>query len=258
VGQVGAAGILIDTLVLTTTFALAVTLGTRFFRLDSETSMLIGAGSAICGAAAIMATEPVVRAKADHVAIAVSTVVVFGTVAMFLYPALYPLMPHGLALHGPRAFGIYTGSTIHEVAQVFAAGRSINEAVANTAVITKMVRVMMLAPFLMGLAAWLGRGAAHRSAAQQARSANIPWFAIVFVGVVIVHSLGVFPPRVVSVATALDTVLLATAMAALGLTTRISALRAAGPRPLLLGATLFAWLIVGGGAINALISAWLP
>ena len=254
VGQVGAAGILIDALVLTTTFALAVTLGTRFFRLDRETSMLIGAGSAICGAAAVMATEPVVRARADHVAIAVSTVVVFGTVAMFLYPALYPLMPHGLALHGARAFGIYTGSTIHEVAQVFAAGRSINEGVANTAVITKMVRVMMLAPFLMGLSAWLGRTASHRSAAQPVTSTNIPWFAIAFVGVVIAHSLGVFPPRVVSAATALDTVLLATAMAALGLTTQIGALRAAGPRPLLLGATLFAWLIVGGGAINALVS----
>jgi uncharacterized integral membrane protein (TIGR00698 family) len=257
VGQVGAAGVLIDAFVVVTTFALAVTLGTRWFGLDRETSMLIGAGSAICGAAAVMATEPVVRAKADHVAIAVSTVVIFGTMAMFLYPAMYPLVPHGLALHGARSFGIYTGSTIHEVAQVFAAGRSINQAVANTAVITKMVRVMMLAPFLMGLSAWLGRTAAHRSATQKAPNANIPWFAIAFVGIVIIHSLGVFPAPVVRAATELDTVLLAMAMAALGLTTQVAALRAAGPRPLLLGATLFGWLIIGGGAINALVSTWL-
>lgn len=257
IGQVGAAGVLIDALVVVSTFTLAATLGTRLFRLDRETSMLIGAGSAICGAAAVMATEPVVRAKADHVAIAVSTVVVFGTAAMLLYPTLYALMPHRLTPVGARAFGIYTGSTIHEVAQVFAAGRSVNETVANTAVITKMVRVMMLAPFLMGLSAWIARGAEHRSGGHQAHATNIPWFAVAFVGVVLFNSLGLLSPQVLSAATTADTVLLATAIAALGLTTDISAIRAAGPKPLWLGAMLFVWLIVGGAAINATVSVWL-
>lgn len=256
VGAVGAAGVLIDALVLTSTFTLAVMLGSRWFGLERETAMLIGAGSAICGAAAVMATEPVVRAKADQVTIAVSTVVVFGTAAMFLYPALYPLI--ALAPHGARAFGIYTGSTIHEVAQVFAAGHAVSEAVANTAVITKMVRVMMLAPFLMALSAWLNRAAAHRSAAEQAPGISVPWFAVAFIGVVVLHSLGVFPAHVVTTAAGLDTVLLAMAMAALGLTTRVAALRTAGPRPLWLGATLLVWLVIGGGAINVLISSWLP
>jgi uncharacterized integral membrane protein (TIGR00698 family) len=175
----------------------------------------------------------------------------------FLYPALYACMPHGLSPEGARAFGVYTGSTIHEVAQVFAAGRSVSESVANTAVITKMVRVMMLAPFLMGLSVWMTRGSVHRLGAQEKRRSGIPWFAVAFVGVVIFNSLGALSPRMVSAATTLDTVLLAMAMASLGLTTHISALRAAGPRPLLLGAVLFVWLMVGGGAINALVSAWL-
>ncbi len=257
VGQVGAAGVLIDALVVTSTFALAVPLGTRLFRLDRQTSMLIGAGSAICGAAAVMATEPVVRGKADQVTIAVSTVVVFGTAAMFVYPALYPLVPHGLTPEGARAFGVYTGSTIHEVAQVFAAGRSVSETVANTAVITKMVRVMMLAPFLMGLSAWIARSSEHCSGRHQARAPSIPWFAVAFVGVVLFNSLGLLSPQVLSAATTADTVLLAMAMAALGLTTHISAVRAAGPKPLWLGAVLFAWLIVGGAAINATVSGWL-
>jgi uncharacterized integral membrane protein (TIGR00698 family) len=257
VGQVGLGGVLIDALVVLSTFMLAVLLGTRIFRLGRETSMLIGAGSAICGAAAVMAAQPVVRGNADDVTIAVSTVVVFGTVAMFLYPALYPLMPHGLSPEGAPAFGVYTGSTIHEVAQVFAAGRSVSESVANTAVITKMVRVMMLAPFLMGLSAWIARGTDHRVGTHRARRAGAPWFAVAFVGVVIFNSCGVLPARLVSAATTLDTVLLAMAMVSLGLTTHISALRAAGPRPLLLGAVLFAWLMVGGGAINLLVSAWL-
>jgi uncharacterized integral membrane protein (TIGR00698 family) len=256
VGQVGIAGVLIDALVLMSTFGLAVTLGTRVFRLDRETSMLIGAGSAICGAAAVMATEPVVRARADQVTIAISTVVVFGTVAMFLYPAIYAFMPHWFPVDA-RAFGVYAGSTIHEVAQVFAAGRAVSGDVANTAVITKMVRVMMLAPFLIGLSAWMGRSAEHQSGALRARPLSIPWFAVVFVGVVIFNSLAPLPPRLVSAATNVDTLLLAMAMAALGLTSHLSALRAAGPKPLSLGAVLFVWLIVGGGAVNGLVTAWL-
>jgi len=113
---------------------------------------------------------------------------------------------------------------------------------------------MMLAPFLIGLSAWIGRGAKHRSAA---RALSIPWFAVAFVGVVIFNSLTPLPPRIVGAATVVDTVLLAMAMAALGLTTHISALRAAGPKPLWLGAVLFVWLIVGGGAINWLADRWL-
>jgi uncharacterized integral membrane protein (TIGR00698 family) len=99
-----------------------------------------------------MATGPVVRAKPEQVTVAVSTVVVFGTLAIFLYPALYSLNLLWILLPpGRSAFGIYAGSTIHEVAQVFAAGRSVSMETANTAVITKLVRVMMLAPFLIGL-----------------------------------------------------------------------------------------------------------
>jgi uncharacterized integral membrane protein (TIGR00698 family) len=257
VSQVGVAGVLIDALVLASTFLIAVWFGTRVLGLDRETSILIGAGSAICGAAAVMATEPVVRAKAANVAIAISTVVLFGTVAMFTYPALYALMTHGSSAASTRTFGIYTGSTIHEVAQVFAAGRSVSESVANTAVITKLVRVMMLAPFLILLSAWIGRGTKHHAAGGRALAFSIPWFAVAFVGVVGFNSLALLPARILGLATQLDTLLLAMAMAALGLGTQISALRSAGPKPLFLGAVLFVWLIAGGGAINALVTAWL-
>src|SRR5712675_587144 len=142
VAEVGAAGIAIDAVVLSSTFALACWAGTRVFGLDRTTAMLIGAGSSICGAAAVMATEPVVRGRSDQVTVAVSTVVVFGTLAIFLYPAIYYFSNryHLLAM-SPASYGIFAGSTIHEVAQVVAAGRSISEGAANTAVITKMVRV---------------------------------------------------------------------------------------------------------------------
>ena len=265
IGQVGVAGVLIDALLLSSTFALAHFLGTRIFGLDRSTSMLIGAGNAICGAAAVMATEPLVRAKSEQVTVAISTVVVFGTVAIFVYPALYELNLHWQLVPavGTRAFGIYAGSTIHEVAQVFAAGRSISPETANTAVITKMVRVMMLAPFLIGLSGWLARDtskaadASSSGSSSSTRKLTIPWFAFAFVAVVVINSFAWLPKSFVGSAIDLDTFLLAMAMGALGLTTHLSAIRKAGVKPLLLGAILFAWLIGGGALINILVEGWV-
>lgn len=116
VGHVGLAGIVIDALLVSTTFVLTVFLGVGVFGLDRRTAMLIGAGSSICGAAAVMATEPVVRAKADQVTMDISTVVVFGTIAIFVYPASYALSHHGSATSNPQAFGVSADSTIHEEA----------------------------------------------------------------------------------------------------------------------------------------------
>jgi len=262
IGQVGLAGVLIDAVLLSSTFALALVLGTRVFGLDRPTAMLIGAGNAICGAAAVMATEPLLRTRSEQVTVAVSTVVIFGTLAIFLYPALYELNLHWHLLPaGSKAFGIYAGSTIHEVAQVFAAGNSISAATADTAVITKMVRVMMLAPFLLAISGYLAR---TQSGARTTGTSKLrlPWFAFAFVAVVLFNSLDLLPHPLVAATTNTDTFLLAMAMAALGLTTHLSAIRRAGVKPMLLGAVLFIWLVVGGAAINSVfcggnMEAWV-
>jgi len=296
--HVGVAGVIIDTVVVCSTFALAWVLGTRWLGLDRKTAMLIGAGSSICGAAAVMAAEPVVRGRAEQVTVAVSTVVVFGTIAIFLYPALYHLNVFGI--RSPAAYGLFAGSTIHEVAQVVAAGRAIGEQAAATAVITKMVRVMLLAPFLLGLSVYLSResrSGSHGAASVDSRDATtigsggvasvdsggvasvgsggeasvgsggeadaagpritIPWFALGFVAVTALNSLVALPVQLTAVVTTFDTFVLAMAMAALGLTTHVSAIRNAGVRPLVLAAVLFAWLIAGGVAINAGVTALL-
>ena len=255
VGQVGLAGVVIDALVLISTFALSLLLGTRLLKLDRNTAMLIGAGSAICGAAAVMAAEPVVRAKSEQVTVAVSTVVVFGSIAIFLYPLLYELNQQWHLLGSSAAdFGIYIGSTVHEVAQVVAAARSINQEAANAAVIANMVRVMMLAPFLVLLSLYMSRRAGADAASSLSKpQLAIPWFAFAFVGVVGINSFSILPQRLVIGATQLDTLLLAMAMAALGLSTHVSAIRRAGPKPLALATFLFCWLIAGGAAINRVV-----
>lgn len=256
IGQVGLAGIAIDALVLASTFGLAMFLGTKVFKLERNCAILIGAGSSICGAAAVMATEPVVKGRSEDVTVAVSTVVVFGTIAIFLYPVLYQLN-QGWQLLGatPTAFGVYIGSTVHEVAQVVAAGKSIGQEAANAAVIAKMVRVMMLAPFLVILSAVLARGKAKADGHDKAAKLAIPWFAFIFIGVVAFNSLGLLPAGTVATITDIDTALLAMAMAALGLTTHMSAIRRAGIKPLLLAGLLFCWLIAGGAAINHVVGS---
>jgi uncharacterized integral membrane protein (TIGR00698 family) len=255
VTAVGATGWLIDFLTLSSTFLLACWLGRRVFGLDRETTLLIGAGSSICGAAAVMATGPVAKAEAGKTAIAVATVVLYGTLAIFAYPWLYHvLQAHGMPVSA-QAFGIYTGSTVHEVAQVVAAGHALGPEAENAAVIAKMMRVMMLAPFLLLLSGWLARQAPAKNGT--AAPVTVPWFALAFIAVVMLNSLQLLPPHWVQALLALDNLLLAMAMAALGLTTQFSALKQAGLRPLLLGGLLFAWLMAGGAGINLLVNALL-
>lgn len=247
IGHIGWAGILIDLLIIATTFTLAVQLGTRVFGLDKQTAMLIGAGSSICGAAAVMATEPVVRGQAHKVSVAVATVVIFGTLGMFVYPLLYPHL--GLS---ETAYGLYAGSTIHEVAQVVVAGRSVSEQAASFAVIEKMLRVMMLAPFLVILSSRIGN---EGGAGAAKRKITIPWFAVLFIVAAGVNSLHLLPAGLVAAILQIDTVLLAMAMAALGLRTHVGAVQQAGAKPILLASILFLFLMTGGYVINRFITA---
>ena len=245
IADVGVSGIVIDALTLCSTFMMACWLGQKVFGLDKHTSWLIGAGSSICGAAAVLATEPVVKAEASKVTVAVATVVIFGTLAIFIYPAMYPLLAHWFS---PEAYGIYIGSTMHEVAQVVAAGHAVTPETENAAVIAKMLRVMMLAPFLLFMAARVKQLAP--AGATEKSKITIPWFAIMFIVVTIFNSFHLLPNSVVQMLITLDTIMLAMAMAALGVTTHVSALKKAGAKPLMMALVLFIWLIVGGGAIN--------
>ncbi len=258
VAQVGPAAVLIDAIVLSSTFGIACFLGTRVFGLDKTTSMLIGSGSAICGAAAVLATQPVVRGRSDQVAVAVCTVVVFGTIGMFLYPALYQMVADAGWLSA-KQYGVYAGSTIHEVAQVVAAGRAVSEHAADTAVIAKMVRVMMLAPFLVLLSMWVARSdrAQGNADAPTFSLAALPWFALGFVAITAFNSTVSIPAEVKRLLIDFDTLMLAMAMAALGMTTHLSAIRRAGMKPLMLASALFAWLLIGGFAINMIVTRLL-
>ncbi|WP_426222597.1 YeiH family protein [Psychrobacter sp. DWR1-2-3] len=253
VASVGMPAVMTDALVLTSTFLLTYWLGIRWLKVDKQTTLLIGSGASICGAAAVIAAEPVVKAEAHKVTIAVATVVVFGTIAMLLYPFLYQLGWLQPWLNSQQ-YGIYTGSTIHEVAQVVVAGNAVSTEVGNTAVVTKMIRVMMLAPFLLilsfALTATSSKNGKKLSLMKRVQQVKVPWFAFVFILVVLLHTWVPMAASFERSMVMLDDVLLTMAMFALGLTTHLSAIKQAGVKPLILGAMMFAWLIIGGGLIN--------
>ncbi|PWK08893.1 putative integral membrane protein (TIGR00698 family) [Psychrobacter immobilis] len=257
VSSVGLSAVMSDALVLTSTFLLTYWIGTRWLKVDKQTTLLIGSGASICGAAAVIAAEPVVKAEAHKVTIAVATVVVFGTVAMLLYPFLYHLGWLQPWLNAQQ-YGIYTGSTIHEVAQVVVAGNAVSPEVGDTAVVTKMIRVMMLAPFLLILSFALTKGSSDNgkkpSFINRIQQVKVPWFAFIFIAIVLLHTWVPMSASFERSMVMLDDVLLTMAMFALGLTTHLGAIKQAGVKPLILGAIMFAWLIVGGGLINIGIS----
>lgn len=251
VAAVGVPGVLLAVIVVGGTFALALWIGVRWLRMDRATVVLIGAGSAICGAAAVMGAQSVVRAPERSAAVAVATVVVFGTLSMLLYPLLYAWS--GLT---PWQFGLFAGGTIHEVAQVVAVGAALGvDDAANAAVIEKMLRVVLLAPFLLLLA--LGYRASDGGAARPRwRADQMPWFAVGFLLVVALHSTGWVPAAVVALLVDLASLLLAMGMVAIGLRTRFSSLREAGLQPLKLAALLFLFLTGGGYLLTRLLTAW--
>ena len=247
--EVGTTGIVIDLLVVLSTLALGWFIGRRLLGMDRETVLLASAGSAICGAAAVLATVPMLREEEHSVAaksaVAVATVVIFGTLAMFLYPVIY-------AWIGPNLFdfGIYVGSTVHEVAQVVAIGGTLGESVQHSAVIAKMIRVLLLVPVLLVLGLLL----TGRTASGARQPLPIPWFALAFVALAGINSLHLIPEPVVAQLRLLGILLLTAAMAALGIDTTFARMRQAGLRPMLLGGLLFLHLILIGGLFNWLLA----
>ena len=261
IAAVGIDGFMVSLIMLSTTFLLGTYLGMKIFKMDRDTSMLTAAGGAVCGAAAVLATEPVLKAEGHKTAVAVSMVVLFGTISMFLYPVLYMsiIKPAVGFLHmSPQVFGIYTGGTIHEVAQVVAVPASILGApqdMANSAVIVKMTRVIMIAPMLIVLGIYLSYVAKKSGKAGDGLKLVIPWFAVYFIGMAGFNSLNLVPHAIVSVINEIDTFLLTMAMTALGMGTIFSKFKGLGLAPLYTAGSMFIWLVVGGFLVTKFVVA---
>ncbi|ABE30989.1 hypothetical protein DR64_4136 [Paraburkholderia xenovorans LB400] len=256
IAQVGVPGLAESVLVVVSTLVIGTWAGMKIMKLDRDTALLTAAGSAICGAAAVLAFESTLQSKPHKSAMAVGSVVLFGTLSMFLYPVLFKAGWLHLDTVGA---GLFFGGTIHEVAQVVGAASNVSPEATHIATIVKMTRVMLLVPVLLVVGMWVNRSA-RRSAASAGtqdgahshapRKLAVPWFALGFLAFVVINSLHVLPQAATSTLNSLDTFALTMAMTALGIETRISQIRQAGPRALTTGFILYVWLIAGGLGIT--------
>ncbi len=264
IADVGLDGFLVSLTMLTTTLILGSWAGTKLFGMDRDTSILTAAGGAVCGAAAVLATEPVLKAEEHKTAVAVSMVVLFGTISMFLYPVMYETIIKGAVgfLHmDPRTFGIYVGGTIHEVAQVVAVPASVPgspKEMADAAVIVKMTRVIMIAPMLIVMGLYLAWDAKKAGGNRDEKmKLVIPWFAVYFIMVAGFNSFHLIPQNIVDIINQIDTFLLTMAMTALGMGTIFAKFKGLGLAPVYTALTMFVWLVVGGFVVTKAIVEFL-
>jgi len=254
IAAVGLAGITVDAIIVTVTIIGGYLVG-KVLKMDHETAMLTSVGSGICGAAAVLGAEATMRTKPYKTAVAVATVVIFGTLSMFLYPIAYRA---GILQLSPEQMGIFSGSTLHEVAHAVGAGNALGDNIAPTTVIVKMIRVMMLVPVLLILGIWVARRSrtVDNAASGERGKVAIPWFAFGFLLVIAINSLSVYlntlstpmgiPAWGNEVINYIDTFLLTMAMAALGAETSFDKFKKAGAKPFILASIIYLWLIVGG------------
>lgn len=233
--SVGTVGLAIVSITLISTFCFTTWLGKQL-GVSQKLAQLIASGTSICGASAVVATNVVVDGSDEDVAYAVAMVTVFGTTSMLFYPLLA-----GLFHLSPQAFGIWCGASIHEVAQVIAAAFQAGAASGQIATISKLSRVMLLAPTVLSLG-FLSVRSISREQKLDIRRVPIPWFVLYFVAVILVNSLNVFPADFKGIAIQVNQFLLAIALAAMGLETNLHKMQQAGLQPLYLSAA--SWLFI--------------
>ncbi|MBA3235282.1 MAG: putative sulfate exporter family transporter [Chloroflexi bacterium] len=243
-----ATGIIIVT--MAASFAI-VLLVSRIVRVEGRLAVLIAVGSAVCGNTAIVATAPVIGARAREVAYAVATITLFGTLAVFLYPAI----GRAIGLTQP-SFGLWAGVAVHDTSQVIATSAAFGPEALDVATVVKLIRNALMAPVLLLIATvWASRVAAPIGSARPWIWRAIPLFVLGFLALAALRTIGVIDA---SQAGVLDTVarsLILVALSAVGLSIHVGELRETSWRPLAVGFAVA--LVIGLGSIVGIVSLGL-
>ncbi len=230
----GGATILIVIVCVAATFLATLGLG-RLLGVPRHLAELIAAGTSICGASAIIAINAVRRGPEEDMAYAIAVVTLLGSIAMVSFPLL--AAPLGL---DATAYGIWTGASVHEVAQVTAAAYQQGEVSGTVGTVTKLGRVVLLVPVALGvsLAMRLGRTAGGDVSGK----APVPWFVLGFLAVVTLNSLIDIPQAVATSVRIGSELLLVLGLAAAGLQSHLATLVKVGLRPVVLALGAFVFL----------------
>ncbi|WP_231954533.1 YeiH family protein [Actinoplanes derwentensis] len=202
---------------------------------------LIGVGTGICGASAIAAATPAIRAKSDDVAYAISTIFLFNVAAVLLLPQI----GHVLGL-SQEAFGLLAGTAVNDTSSVLAAAGAYGPEAVRHAVVVKLARSLMIIPVVLVLSL-------RNRGPQVQRARLVPWFLVGFLAVAALNTGGLIPPAAQPVLHQVALLFIAVAMAAIGLRTDVAALRRTGSRPLLLGLLLWVAVVATSLALQHLL-----
>lgn len=206
----------------------------RKFGVPKQLAILAASGTGICGAAAVMGISPQIKAppgkefeKQNDEVLAVAIVAILGTVFTLLEIAIKPL------LHmTPEQFGVMVGGSLHEIAHAVAAGGSNGSISLDTAIITKLSRVLMLAPAALIIGIWYQKRVLHQTSGEKGKI-PIPWFMAGFLAASVIGTFVPLPSRIVANLVKLAYLILGMAMAALGMSVNFKAFVKSG-RPAVL------------------------
>jgi uncharacterized integral membrane protein (TIGR00698 family) len=236
--HLGARAVAVVVVVVAVTFFGTQWLGRRM-GLSPGASLLVATGFSICGASAVAAMDGVTKNKEEEVVTAIALVTMCGSMAIVVLPLLQG--PLGLS---DTAFGMWTGASVHDVAQTVATASVVGSAALGPAVIVKLTRVVLLAPIVAGMSLWQRRSTPTPEGAK--RPPIVPLFVVGFLAMVALRSTGVVPKVVLDDAQTLETVLLAAALFGLGSGVNLRRLFRTGGRAALLG--LCSWVLIAGMA----------
>lgn len=217
----------------------------RRLGVTEKLGLLLGVGGAICGASAVVAADTVVQGERRDSALALGVITLLGTLGI----VLYPLLAHALHMN-EFVYAVWDGASLHEMAQVVAAGFGVSDEAARVATVVKLARISLLAPVVL----YLGWSLRHRHLeAGRAKVAPVPWFLVLFVLFAGINSTGLVPPRWLDLVRRGDLWLLCVGMAGVGLQTGFSDLRGAGLRPIAAGAAQWIFL----ATLSYALAVWL-
>ncbi|MFZ4451262.1 YeiH family protein [Salibacterium aidingense] len=237
--------LLIDALVIAGTLSFIVYLG-HVLNVNKGLTLLIGVGTAICGAAAIVAVAPLLRGSdRGNAPLAVACIAILGTVGALGFIALYPFLDLT-----NESYGILVGSTLHELAHVVAASVPGGDISGESAIVVKLGRVLMLVPVAFLLSIIFNNSTQERT---KIKDIPFPWFIIGFLAMSIINTAGVFTAAMQDFLTTSSVYLMAMGMAGLGLSMNYRDFQKAGLRPVIVGVLGSIFIVLLGSILLLLI-----
>ncbi|WP_042221083.1 YeiH family protein [Oceanobacillus manasiensis] len=215
----------------------------RWFGVGRNLGILTACGTAICGAAAVVAIAPIIKAKETETAVSAGIVALLGTTFTLVYSLIYGLLP--LSSTG---YGVFAGGTLHEVAHVVAAAGAGGETAVDMAVLVKLTRVALLVPVAFVIGYLIQRGN-KKAAGSKPTMSIFPWFILGFLAMSGFNTLGIVSESVANSIVMIAYLLIAMAMGGLGLNVEVKTFRKLGMKGVAAGIVGSVFLAIFGYAL---------